>query len=203
MINKSATCWIWALLALAVLASAPVMAAGDVYDFEIVMFERPAGEHGEYWPSAPGQPDRSAAVARLDALPASGRKLGPVAYTLQKKGMIVHEHRSWNQVPRGRASNAWYWVDNGRVSGLIRITRGRYLHLETDLMLRDANTSAPYRVQLRRRMRSGELHYVDHPKLGIVIRADRRPAPSSRESAADASNGEPKPAEPKTAPPPG
>jgi hypothetical protein len=195
--------WRSGILLLGLLMAGPVAAADDVYDFEIVMFERPGGDYSEDWPAAPGQPERSAAVARLDALPGSGRKLGPVAYTLKKKGMIVHEHRSWNQVPRGRGSNAWYWIDDGRLSGLIRVTRGRYLHLETDLVLRDADSSFPYRVQLHRRMRSGELHYVDHPKLGIVIRADRRPSPSTSQGAADASNGEPKPAEPLAAPPPG
>ena len=44
-------------------------------------------------------------------------------------------------------------------------------------------------------MRSDELHYLDHPKLGIVVRDDRL-KPQAEPDTADASGGEPKPAEP-------
>lgn len=170
--------------------------ATDVYDFEIVIFERPTADAGEHWPPEPGQPDRSAAVGTWDALPASGRRLGPVAYTLKQKGMSVLVHRSWNQAPGRLGSKTWYWIDDGRLSGLLRVTRGRYIHIDTDLLLRDARSSVPYRAQLRRRMRSGELHYLDHPKIGILVRADRREAPPSSGPDATASEAEPKPVQP-------
>jgi hypothetical protein len=185
------------LLALTVLNTAH--ADSDVYDFEIVVFERPGDDDGEAMPASPGEPDPAAAVGRLDALAIGGRSLGPVAYTLRQKGMIVHEHLAWRQVPRGRDSEAWYWIGGGRMAGLIRVTRGRYLHLETDLLLRDANSSRPYRVRLYRRMRSGELHYVDHPKLGILIKAERH-EPSAAQDAIDAAPGEPRPVRPGVAP---
>ena len=51
------------------------------------------------------------------------------------------------------------------------------------------------RARLYRRMRSDELHYLDHPKLGIVVRADRL-KPQAEPDTADASGGETKPAEP-------
>jgi len=38
---------------------------------------------------------------------------------------------------------------------------------------KSSSDSSPYRVQLHRRMRSGETHYVDHPRLGILIRSER------------------------------
>ena len=192
------------LLFLLVVTSAAVQA--DVYDFEIVVFERPNGGANEFWPAEPGEPDRSIAKGRLNSagasggvtlLPASAKALGPSVYTLKKKGMIIHDHLAWRQKTRGRNSNTWYWIGGGRLSGLIRMSRGRYLHLDTDLILRDAVSSQPYRIKLHRRMRSDELHYVDHPRLGILIRAKRFQAAAPIDDDADAANsGEPKPASP-------
>ena len=51
-------------------------------------------------------------------------------------------------------------------------------------------------------MRSGELHYVDHPKLGIIIKAERY-QPSSATDAGDGAPGEPKPAQPQVSSQPG
>jgi hypothetical protein len=180
------------------------LADDDVYDFEIVIFERPDGVAEEFWPEEPGQPDPTLAVENLDmiALPASKESLEPVAYTLKKKGMIVHEHMVFREAPGGRNSNNWLWIDRGRLTGLLRVTRGRFLHLDTDLALQDRDSAQLYRIRLNRRMRSGELHYVDHPLLGIVIKAERHEAVASPQDA-DAAPGEPKPARPIGAAGPG
>jgi hypothetical protein len=187
---------VWcALVLLGALLPALASAESEMYDFEIVLFERPGDGGGESWPAAPQSPDRDLAAARLESLPGARKALGPAAYTLRQKGMIVHEHIAWRQVPRGRGSKTWYWVGDNRLSGLIRVTRGRYLHLETDLLLYDANSGRPHRIQLHRRMRSGELHYVDHPRLGILIQAERPAAPAAPDAAGPAA-GEPKPVKP-------
>lgn len=182
-------------LCMAVLTWAmPAIADDNLYRFEMVIFERPDSHTGEAWPDESGQAEDAARpVSSLDAFAVGGRKLGPVAYTLKRQGMIVHEHLAWQQSPRGRDSNAWYAVGSGRLQGQVRITRGRFLHLDADLLLRDAATARPYRAKLYRRMRSDELHYLDDPKIGIIIRADRVEAP---QAADDASSGEPKPVEP-------
>lgn len=196
-ITKSLHLLGWMLLGLVVLN--PAHAESDVYDFEIVIFERPGGADDEFWPEAPGEPDPGAAAGRLEGLAVNSRSLGPVAYTLRQKGMIVHEHLAWRQVPRGRNSDTWYWIGNGRLGGLIRVTRGRYLHLESDLLLRDAaDPQRVYRVTASRRMRSGELHYVDHPRLGIVIQAERYESSASGDTG-DTAPGEPKPVQPGAA----
>lgn len=63
--------------------------------------------------------------------------------------------------------------------GTLRLIRSRYLHLEADLRYQPqavseswASSLPPsgplYRLTERRRMRSGELHYLDHPALGVV-----------------------------------
>lgn len=181
-----------ALFALLALTTA---AHSDAYRFEMVLFERPNAVTDEISVGDPGDLDMSLSRGRLDALAVGGDKLGGVAYTLKRKGMIVHEHVAWIQNPGGRSSQAWYSIGDSRLSGLIRVTRGRFLHVDADLLLRDANTAQPLHARLYRRMRSNELHYMDHPRLGIIIRADRL-EPRAQPDAADGNGGEPKPAEP-------
>jgi len=192
-------------LPMLLLALAPAAAMSDVYDFEIVIFERPGGGASEFWPSDPGAPDPATAIGRLSPagasggatmLPGSSKSLGPTVYTLKKKGMVIHDHLAWRQSTRGRNSNSWYWIGGGRLSGLIRMSRGRYLHLDTDLVLNDSATSQPYRIKLHRRMRSEELHYVDHPRLGILVQAKRYRAAAPADTGGSSASGEPKPAAP-------
>ena len=185
-----------ALIALlSLLAVGPSLAAA--YNFEMIIFERPGTGDGENWPDAPGSPDNNATrnIASV-ALAASSRELGPIAYTLRQRGMVVHEHIAWRETPGPRNSKRWWGINAGRLNGEIKITRGRFLHLETDLLLSGAGSSPGYRVRLNRRMRSDELHYVDHPKLGIIIKATRVAAATPAAESADPAAGEPKPAAP-------
>jgi hypothetical protein len=78
------------------------------------------------------------------------------------------------------------------LEGILRVTLARYLHLEAELRLRDklpeTTSDNPFEVldnetpvadmekqgiihlkQHRRRIRSKELHYIDHPVLGILL----------------------------------
>jgi hypothetical protein len=178
-----------ALLALTLLLPGVASAADNLYQFEIVVFERPGAAAAVPTEREEDRPQMRLA-GRLDGLATGSKRLGPVAYTLKQKGMLVHEHLAWIQSPRGLDSNAWYQIGDGRLDGLIRMTRGRFLHLDAELSLRDSGVHA----KLYRRMRSGELHYVDHPKLGIVIEATRLQGSSGTGDAS--SSGEPKPAKP-------
>ena len=80
--------------------------------------------------------------------------------------------------------------------GSVGVTLGRYLHFQAELFLHgpgfgllptgaalDADGKAELQVRPlpgprymvlseSRRMRSGELHYLDHPKLGVIVRID-------------------------------
>lgn len=186
------------LIALLTLFAGPSLGA-ERYVIEMILFERPSGGANEFWPPEPGSPDpqRARAALSVSALPASARRLGPVAYTLRRRGMIVHQHIAWSQVPGQRNSAAsWRWMDAGRLRGLIRVTRGRFLHFDTDLLLQDGASPAVYRIRLNRRLRSNELHYVDHPRLAAIIRATRVDAPPTESDAPDPDAGEPKPATP-------
>lgn len=74
------------------------------------------------------------------------------------------------------------------LSGWLRVWRGRYLHVDTDLRWLDPDGGTEPRdegaretslggearpvpvMRLDRRMRSEELHYLDHPEMGLLIR---------------------------------
>lgn len=193
------------------------------YDIEIVLFERVESDQQEQWPETAEVPDFSLAVGDLSnpglegdgaiLLPESQRQLGPAVFSLEQKGARIHAHQAWRQDIQDRDSHTWYRIGNERLNGLVRVSKGRYLHLDTDLMLQSdepmqsrpsvaADSPLPFgqlfrldqllqaeqalesevpqaaalphiRIRLHRRMRGGELHYVDHPRVGILIRTLR------------------------------
>lgn len=65
------------------------------------------------------------------------------------------------------------------VHGTVKISLVRYLHVEIDLLYSrfadgavaaSDGTPARFRLEAQRRMRSGELHYIDHPLFGVLMR---------------------------------
>jgi hypothetical protein len=115
-------------------------------------------------------------------------------------------HRAWIQpvpdrdrlqpmlIQIGEHAGGW------RIEGYLGVTRGRYLHMDTQLWYAVASTAptvgaqhaafgppaavapdAPGYMEMReqRRMRSGELHYLDHPKFGVLARVDPVQPPDS------------------------
>lgn len=124
--------------------------------------------------------------AAWQPLPASERRLTAVAEALRRSNQYRPlAHLNWRQAlvePSAAraidiAALAGAADDRAipRLEGSLRLSVARYLHLETDLRLieGDAHASlddrtAIYRLQQSRRMRSGELHYLDHPRLGIL-----------------------------------
>jgi hypothetical protein len=85
-----------------------------------------------------------------------------------------------------------------RLDGTLRLILARYLHLETDLRYRAVGDATPpvdngffslpdaapaeqpvYRMNESRRMRSREVHYLDHPMFGVIalVTPYEQPAP--------------------------
>jgi len=55
------------------------------------------------------------------------------------------------------------------LSGHIRLVREQFLHFDVDLRFAEPGTERVVVMQERRRMRSGELHYFDNPRLGVLV----------------------------------
>ncbi len=92
------------------------------------------------------------------------------------------------------------------VEGTVRMHRSRYLHVETDLLyyrpsltpaavrsagqatnaaIEDQPPQTRFRLVTSRRMRSNELHYVDHPVFGMLVLVTPYQAGAPQASAAE------------------
>jgi hypothetical protein len=56
------------------------------------------------------------------------------------------------------------------LDGTVRVYLARYLHADVDLIYHRRGIETPFRLDTSRRMRSGELHYLDHPVFGVLIK---------------------------------
>ncbi len=111
-------------------------------------------------------------------------------------------HRKWRQATPDRQNPVGLRVDapesRPRLHGTIDVTVSRYLHFTADLWYTTSDLGQEPRVfsadgtslaatptvrfmhiAERRRLRSRELHYIDHPKIGIIVRIDPLPIPEA------------------------
>ena len=154
--------------------------AASAYMFELLIFEYPDSTH-EARPTPltySDEPDFSLAQGVLHTSGSTapgirmvkGKQLSAVAKILNKKGLPVLTHLRWQQRVKGRKNNQWLQIDEGPLRGLVHVERGRFLHFTADLLFQGIDQT--YRVPLQRRMKSGDTHYLDHPKIGVIVRAE-------------------------------
>ncbi len=172
-----------------------------VFDVEMIVFDRSGEGAGftEIWPDDPGEPDWEtlSAPGGPEGLSDSRWKLGQEDYTLKHKsrGLNPHIHTAWRQVIRKGEKAAPIHLRSETTTvggmplmeGLVSVSVNRYLHVNLDMILRKDRVSAGgesedgvleigdqrFRMQEHRKMRSGELHYLDHPMMGALIKIDR------------------------------
>ena len=144
-------------------------------------------------------------------LPKSALQLAPEAAALRRsKGALSPVlHLGWRQpiatagvgAPLYIQSPAGGGTRNPELQGLIKLSVNRYLHVAVDILLNQqrilGNGAGAVRFQASRRMRSGELHYLDHPRMGILIEIRRhalpKPPPPAEETTVPAEPGTTKP----------
>lgn len=56
------------------------------------------------------------------------------------------------------------------VNGVLKVRLGRFLHLDSRLVFTDVDRGTSYRLDHSRKMRSRELHYIDNPKFGMLVK---------------------------------
>jgi hypothetical protein len=196
---------------LALLASTGAAAAPQLYDVEVIVFTRDApGGDGELAArtGAPGQAHGAYTPGEITELSSGAYRLNNIRGGLSAaRGYHVLFHRAWRQPGLDRAHAVDYPVhaQTGSVDGTITLIRERYLHLDVDLRLVMAGggASAPYpaasgrqayRLTEKRRIRSNELHYFDHPRFGVIARvtpyeSPEAPAPADALAPEDAATG--------------
>jgi len=56
------------------------------------------------------------------------------------------------------------------ISGTLKVRLGRFLHLDSRLVFTDTENLKSYRLSQSRKMRSGEFHYIDNPRFGLLVK---------------------------------
>ncbi len=192
------------------------------YNIELIIFAQNSANAGgnEIWPVNPGQPTEL--TTTYPTVPQDewllNREYGALKRTSGRQQPILHT--AWRQpvVAKKRAQPVAINLSAQGVPliGTIKVSVQRYLHINVDLLLGTPSstfnsslaatnqatyTQLPdqYRFIAHRKMRSEELHYIDHPKLGIIVKATKYIAPEVVPEATAAVEATPEklPAEPK------
>lgn len=121
------------------------------------------------------------------------------AYSLNRAGELsVKSHQVWRQAGLSRETAPWVEIEsdsNDSYSGKIQLSLSRYLHVRVDIQLANPNWASAYTYQpdqpartlqaetinfkAHRRIRTGELHYIDHPLAGVIVKVDRYELPKT------------------------
>lgn len=190
-------CWL-SLCGPAPVLAAPPANAEKTYRIEAIVFAQPANTDAEErWPTAAALPPALDTVTPTPELPADG-KLLPALQALKSPPYRVLAQASWTQVAADKAATkpvALHSAD-GALDGTVVFYVSRFLHSEINLRWRGdmpadapaairsttdtapANVAAPARTAAapvfylseRRRIRTAETHYFDHPKFGVLLR---------------------------------
>ncbi len=100
-------------------------------------------------------------------------RLDGVANRLDKKaGYRLLYHSAWLQpIPPNRLSVPVRIQNPERtLNGYFRIQRGHLVHLLTDIEYTPPSASVIYHLSEKRRFKFNEIHYLDHPRLGVIAR---------------------------------
>ncbi|MCG7864847.1 MAG: peptidoglycan binding protein CsiV [Candidatus Thiodiazotropha taylori] len=190
------------------------------YQFEVLVFRRiaPGAGSTEGWALDPGTPNQEQSVQLTSgALTEDGKPIAYRALPAEEKSLT----EAWGAMRRSRDYRPLYHIAWRQpvahpdlaipisinlaskrqsafeeplpvLEGNLKFGIKRYLHLETDILLRvdeDQTLNETeydpgpqiYRMQEKRRMRSGKLHYLDHPVLGVFAIANRYEMPAPPE----------------------
>lgn len=177
----------------------PVLALGqwsttsdDLFEIEVLVFQNHLAylEGEELWTSDTVNTELPGLAEAIDVRNElkGDSAVAKAAITLEADGHYrVLIHKRWLQTAEPRSEAKWIRVSdpnvaNQNLEGTLRFYQGRYLHVDLELLYRDTGTggSSPvelssaspqiFRISEHRRIRSGEVHYFDHPKFGAMVR---------------------------------
>lgn len=189
------------LLGCLMLSGFSVAQAQQWYQVELIVFENLSPISYE---ASPAMPILETAPLTVDTRnnriqPASPEHLTSIADRLRRAaGYRVHTHLAWQQpILSPRQSQAVAVTsESSLIKGQIRLRRGTFLHADLDLWfmqnsgsetfsdtdgLSSASFSGPRNPHLNesRRIRSGQLHYFDHPQFGALLQLTPVDAPDA------------------------
>lgn len=179
------------LVCLLLAGGSQTVQAAAVYDVEIIVFRHKlVTDAGEHWPAVARTEPQGSGIMPQDGFGELDRSLyqldGVRGGLRNSSGYEVLLHRAWRQVGYDAAHAIAYPInsnsESGRyhIEGSVKLVRERYLHLDVDLFLTAGGNAPPgqysdgagdarvYELNEKRRIRSRELHYFDHPRFGMI-----------------------------------
>lgn len=162
------------LLCLALLG-ADSRASERLYQIELLVFTQnaPSTEHFEQTTSQIAWPQQVTGWMSYPQLANNNRKLLNSAVSLAKRSDYqLLASPAWIQsVPANSLSTAVQISNHeGTINGFFRLQRGSLIQMIVDLELTPADNwpATIYRLREKRRFKLNEIHYLDHPKLGVI-----------------------------------
>ncbi len=160
----------WFVLLLGLALNSPASAAPNFYQVAVVVFSQPVDSEEDLldqpeipWP---------ARWREAKKLPAAQSGLYN-AYDRLRRSRSHHPllHTAWIQPAGPNRVNPPYHVGSadGPVEGVVRLQRGEYLHVIVDMEYRGRD-GLVHRLREKRRVKFNEIHYLDHPAFGVLIR---------------------------------
>ncbi len=155
------------LLLLVLLLTSSQLVAARTYTIEVLIFSNGGrGSGGEVWPGNPGHPNTSQAGSVRGK---SSLRMSGIASRLRSRpGFKPILHKAWRQSVSSKKNAKLVRLQSSStpLDGTIQVSVKRYLHVDLDLLLK---TGRSYRLKTSRRMRSKEIHYIDHPMMGVLV----------------------------------
>lgn len=98
-------------------------------------------------------------------------RLAGAAAELSRSGrMRVLAQRSWIQGTEEKKTAKPARIRTDVLDGTVQFYVSRFLHVEVNMQLRDrALPDTAYRIEERRRIKSQEINYFDHPRFGVLL----------------------------------
>ncbi len=151
------------------------------YKVELILFAElnPTAPSAEHWREVtqipPGEDTDAVHLAigndQVQPLDASAYRLSGIWSALKRSSAYRPlRHLAWVQPGRSAKRAPVVAIgDNAEdeIQGTVKVSLARFLHLDLNLVLRDGDQK--YQLQQSRRMRSNELHYIDHPMFGVIV----------------------------------
>ena len=169
------------LLGLCGTTALPQTPAPSYYNVEIVVFR--SGSDAGALPDTALPAPATESDEDVEITPATADKLGIATNRLRGKnsGFRVLAHVAWTQTPTSFGSqhgaSAAQLGLGQNISGRVFLERGQNLNLRVDLTVEDGGHR--YRInELRRNVKSSQIHYFDHPAMGVLAMISPGSAPS-------------------------
>ena len=152
-----------------------VMADGRFYQIELIIFAQNAPNNERFdqtgheirWPGN---------LRDVSGFKQGSKQLGGTYGALKRsRDYRPFLHLSWVQKVGKNSLGQAVQIQKGGgqtgddlLQGFVRIQRGTYLHLLVDLEYTPG--SVVYRLKEKRRLKFNEIHYLDHPKFGVIAK---------------------------------